>query len=87
MSVSRGGLKYNDKVTYFITVISFHFIRMMIIFNCFILMVFLTRVRGLKGIRVVDASIMPVIASCNPYATVAMIAEKAADLIKYDYRS
>lgn len=45
------------------------------------------RVRGLQGIRVIDASIMPVIISCNPYAAVAMIAEKAADLIKNDWRS
>ncbi|MEE1757664.1 choline dehydrogenase [Streptomyces sp. SP18BB07] len=39
------------------------------------------RVHGLDGIRVVDASVMPVIPNANLYAPVMMIAEKAADLI------
>ena len=39
------------------------------------------RVRGMQGLRVVDASVMPYVTNGNIYAPVMMLAEKAADII------
>ncbi|XP_075975233.1 ecdysone oxidase-like [Anticarsia gemmatalis] len=43
------------------------------------------KVHGVKGLRVADASVMPTVTRGNPYASVIMIGEKAADFIKEDH--
>ena len=44
------------------------------------------RVRGIKGLRVIDASIMPTLISGNTNAPAIMIGEQGADFIKADAR-
>ena len=43
------------------------------------------RVYGVEGLRVADASVMPVVPSGNCHAGILMIAEKTADLVKDTY--
>ena len=39
------------------------------------------RVRGVRGLRVADASAFPTVTSTNPVVTVMMLAERAAELV------
>ncbi|KAK7438863.1 hypothetical protein VKT23_017789 [Stygiomarasmius scandens] len=43
------------------------------------------RVRGVKGVRVVDASIFPTIPECHPQAPIYTVGEKGALMIKEDH--
>jgi choline dehydrogenase-like flavoprotein len=45
------------------------------------------KVHGVKGLRVIDASVFPVMPDCRIQNVVYMVAEKGADLIKSEYAS
>jgi len=42
------------------------------------------RVRGIDGLRIADASVIPIIPTCNTHAPVTMIGERAADFLMED---
>ena len=44
------------------------------------------RVRGVTGLRVADASIMPTVISGNTNAATIMIGERCADLVRQEMR-
>ena len=44
------------------------------------------RVKGVKGLRIADGSIMPFLPAINPCITTMMIGEKCADMVKEDAR-
>jgi choline dehydrogenase len=44
------------------------------------------KVRGIEGLRVADASVMPSIVSGHSHTTTVMIAERAADFVKQDHQ-
>lgn len=44
-------------------------------------------VKGIKGLRVIDASVMPKVVSANINPAVVMIAEKGADFVKEDWKT
>ena len=39
------------------------------------------RLRGVAGLRVVDASVMPEVTCCNTHAPILTLAERAAELV------
>ena len=45
------------------------------------------RVHGIKGLRIIDVSIMPTIINANTNAPTIMIPEMAADLIREESRT
>jgi choline dehydrogenase len=45
------------------------------------------RVYGVRGLRVVDCSVMPTLVSGNTHAAAVMLAEKAAEMIKEDAKA
>jgi choline dehydrogenase-like flavoprotein len=45
------------------------------------------RVYGVPGLRVADASVMPRVVSANTNYPTIMIAERAADFIRADFRA
>lgn len=45
------------------------------------------RVRGVRGLRIADGSILPFLPAINPCITTMMVGEKCADMVKQDARA
>ena len=45
------------------------------------------RVRGVRGLRIADGSILPFLPAINPCITTMMVGEKCADMVKQDTRA
>lgn len=43
------------------------------------------RLRGVSGVRIIDASIMPQVVTGNTMVTVYMIGDKGSDMVKQDW--
>jgi choline dehydrogenase len=43
------------------------------------------KVRGVEGLRIADASVMPAVPSGNCHAAIVMIAERLSDMLKAQY--
>jgi choline dehydrogenase len=43
------------------------------------------KVRGIEGLRIADASVMPAVPSGNCHAAIVMIAERLSDMLKTEY--
>lgn len=44
------------------------------------------KVHGIENLRVIDASVIPIIPDCRIQNSVYMVAEKGADLLKVDHK-
>jgi choline dehydrogenase len=45
------------------------------------------RVRGVRGLRIADGSVLPFLPAINPCITTMMVGEKCAEMLKADART
>lgn len=44
------------------------------------------KIHGMKNLRIIDASVIPIIPDCRIHNSVYMVVEKGADLLKVDHK-